>query len=150
EARERREAKEAMDWRGRLTRAQAGDRPGGILRQIAGDIPRTDTPWEKILATRILRAIEPRSEITPTKPSRRWLGVTNAGRIGGYPYEQGILYNRPGAKIAVMIDTSGSIGGDILTRFSAEIDAIHKRTKAELYLVVCDAAVTFTQKIKSG
>lgn len=149
EMREHREAKETLEWHGRLIRAQAGDRPGGILRELDGDVPRVDTPWERILQTFCLQAVQPRSRANPMRPARRWLGVT-LGAGMRIPYECGIQFHAPAAKIAVLIDTSGSISQDLLHRFAGEIQAIARRTGAEIYLVVCDAEVTETKHVPSG
>jgi predicted metal-dependent peptidase len=143
ETRNRREDEETREWRNRLIRAQAGDKPGGILRELAGDLPRVDTPWEKILQTQILQATQPKSIVNPTRPSRHWLSVSRAGRVRNVPYEPGIQFNPPGARIVLVADSSGSMmSQEILLRIAAEMESIAKRTKAELHVIVCDAEVT--------
>ena len=144
------ETDETRRWRQRLERAKAGDRPNGILRQLSGDLPKVDTPWELILRTHVLRATMSRTHVSWERPSRHWLSLSQGGRDHRYPYEAGIVFHSRVAKIVVMVDTSGSIDQDMLNRFAAEIDAIAKQTRAEIHVIVCDADVHGVFKVASA
>lgn len=148
--REEREAEEelARTWNHRLRRAMAGDRPGGLMRSLEGDFPTVTTPWEKILRSQVLKAFSPRSEINTARPSRRWVSTSACGYTTSF--EPAVIHTQPVPRIAVMADTSGSMSGDILKRVAAEIEAIGKRTKAEIYVIVCDAEVHEVVKIAAG
>ena len=142
-------------WASRLARAQAGDRPGGLLRELAGDFPVVKTPWPQILRTFLQDAVMPTTRENFNRPGRRVLSLDSEFFEPSFQSEKGVR------RIGVAVDTSGSIDGKILLRFAGEIEAVQKRTGAELYLVVCDAQVTgeflipaygktFTQRYKAG
>ncbi len=142
--------KRMMDWDQRIARAMAGDKPGGVLHRLAADIPKTDTPWEKVLRSQVLSAILPIPEFDPCRPSKRWIVLSNGGRNLEIPFTRRIKRHRRTAKIAAMIDSSGSITDDILDRFAAELSLIQERTKAELYVIICDAAVQHVALVPAG
>jgi predicted metal-dependent peptidase len=130
-----------MVWRHRLLRAAAGDRPDGVLRRLSGDIPRADTPWERVLRTWAFPALAAGARATRSRPGRRWLAISDGGRDLSVAPEPGIERTSRVPRIAVLADTSGSIPPDLLDRFGAEIAAIARRTGAEVHVFVCDAAV---------
>jgi predicted metal-dependent peptidase len=142
-------------WASRLARAQAGDRPGGLLRELVGDFPVVKTPWPQILRTFLQDAVMPTTRENFNRPGRRVLSLDSEFFEPSFQSEKGVR------RIGVAVDTSGSIDQKILLRFAGEIEAVQKRTGAELYLVVCDAEVTgeflipaygktFTQRYKAG
>ncbi len=142
-------------WASRLARAQAGDRPGGLLRELVGDFPVVKTPWPQILRAFLQDAVMPTTRENFNRPGRRVLSLDSDFFEPSFQSEKGVR------RIGVAIDTSGSIDEKILLRFAGEIEAVQKRTGAELYLVVCDAEVTgeflvpahgktFTQRYKTG
>jgi len=145
----------ARVWASRLARAQAGDRPGGLLRELAGDFPVVRTPWPQILRAYLQDAVMPTTRENFNRPGRRVLSLDSEFFEPSFQSERGVR------RIGVAVDTSGSIDEKILLRFAGEIEAVQKRTGAELYLVVCDAEVTgeflvpahgktFTQRYKAG
>jgi predicted metal-dependent peptidase len=145
----------ARVWASRLMRAQAGDKPGGLLRELAGDFPVVKTPWPQILRSYLQDAVMPTTRENFNRPSRRVLSLDSEFFEPSYQPENGVR------RIGVAIDTSGSIDERILLRFASEVEAVQKRTGAELYVVVCDADVTgeflipaygktFTQRYKNG
>ena len=122
-------------WKERLTRAQAGDRAGGLMREISHDFPEDKVEWEKVLRRLMTQPLLPQTKPNWNRPSRRTLALD-----GDY-WEPG---NRPrdGLPIAgVIVDTSGSIGDKLLTRFAAEIQAIQRRVGCHIYLICADADV---------
>lgn len=142
-------------WKERLLRAQAGDRPGGLMREISQDFPEDKVEWEKLLRRFMTQPLLPQTKPNWNRPSRRTLALD-----GDY-WEPG---NRPrdGMQMAgVVVDTSGSIGNDLLTRFASEIQGIQQRTGCNIYLISADAAVqseqvvrndgkSFKEKVKQG
>ncbi|BCM91225.1 hypothetical protein IAD21_03089 [Abditibacteriota bacterium] len=142
-------------WASRLARAQAGDKPGGLLRELIGDFPVVKTPWPQILRSYLQDAVMPQTRENFNRPGRRVLSLDSEFFEPSFQPEKGVR------RIGVAVDTSGSIDEKILLRFAGEIEAVQKRTGAELYLVVCDAEVTgeflipaygktFTQRYKAG
>jgi len=139
-----------MVWRHRLLRAAAGDRPDGVLRRLSGDVPRADTPWERVLRTWAFPALAAGTRTTRARPGRRWLALSDGGRDLSVAPEPGIERRSRVPRIAVLADTSGSIAPDLLDRFGAEVAAIARRTGAEVHVFVCDAAVQEHAVLRPG
>lgn len=134
-----------QEWAARLEVAQHGDTPGGLLRKVR-DLPVVETPWEHDLRGSVSADIAAKTEESWSRPSRRWLSLH--GSDPDHPYNPGIIA-KPTPRFAVCVDTSGSITQDLYDRFIAEIYAIHRRTGAELVLIVGDAAVESVTTIQS-
>lgn len=128
----------AREWAQRLRQAAAGDRPGGLLRAAAADTRDPGTPWEQVLRRYVVTATAPTTAETWSRPSRRRLAL--GPRV---PWEPGAL-PRPVPRVAVCVDTSGSIDQALFERFVAELEAIQTRTGASVAVIVCDAAVHAT------
>lgn len=134
---------DTRNWNARLTRAAAGDRPGGFMRNALFDLPEVPTPWESHLRRMVTAAVMPTTELTPGKPSRHMLSKTAYGKCKAYriPYEPGSQPKKGIKSIVVCVDTSGSIDDDILKRFCAEIQAIRNKVAANVTIISCDADV---------
>lgn len=142
-------AREAREWRDRLVRARAGDGTNGILRKALADLPKTNTPWEHVLRSKLTRALMPETEETWSRPSRRYMALTSPGEIDWeMPYEQGIAQDKPAMTLAVMVDTSGSIDETLFNRFAAEINSIQARTGATVHVIVSDCQVHGVWELK--
>src|SRR5262249_1057068 len=79
----------------------------------------------------------------PSRPSRRWLALESCLREQegvALPFERGVRSSRTG-RIAIAVDTSGSIDGELLARFAAEVAAVLGQIEPPLRLIVCDAGV---------
>ncbi len=135
------EAEETREWSERLIRAHAGDAEFSMLRTLLADVPRTRTPWEQVLRTRLARTLAPKRDVSWSRPSRSYLA--NQGRAAGrrMPWEPGTSATRAAPRLVVIVDVSGSIDDELLARFAREIDAITRRTESELVLVVGDDRV---------
>lgn len=142
-------------WASRLARAQAGDRPGGLLRGLAGDFPISKTPWPQVLRSFMQDAVLPQSRENWNRPSRRTLAADSD------VFEPATLPEYGIRRAGVVIDTSGSINDELLTRFCAEVGIIQARTGCEIVLISADKEVrtetvvkndgrTFVDKVKSG
>ena len=79
----------------------------------------------------------------PSRPSRRWLALEGdlREREGvDLPFDRSTRFARTG-RIALAVDTSGSIDKSLLKRFAAEVAAVLVQTEPLLRLIVCDADV---------
>ena len=134
---------EEQIWSQRLKRAQAGDRPGGLLREIGHDFPVEIIPWERVLRRLMTQPLLPQTQVNWNRPSRRSLsGGTDFFEPGNRPQD--------GLRMAgVVLDTSGSIDNTLLTRFAREVQSIQTRTGCDIYLISADAAVQTEQRVRN-
>jgi predicted metal-dependent peptidase len=109
----------AKDW---------GNLPAGLARAIDEICAPPKAPWK-----RLLRLFAGRGSRTTLKTSR----LRESTR---FPGEPGIRIKRL-QKVAVAIDTSGSINDELLNEFLAEINGI-ARTGADVTLIQCDCEIT--------
>ncbi len=128
-------------WGSRLKTARGS--LAGILNRLARELPRVKTPWERILRDLLFRHARRKRRPDPSRPARRWLALEGdlRGREGiDLPFERATRAARSG-RIALAVDTSGSIGEPLLKRFAAEVAAVLEQTEPLLRLIVCDADV---------
>jgi predicted metal-dependent peptidase len=127
-------------WNERLKKA-FGRYPAGLER-ILGQLPKVKTPWERVLRSHVARHVGTRSVTDPSRPHRRWLALEPEMREAGMtlPVMPGSL-PRPKARIAVAIDTSGSVSKDLLARFIAEICGIMRQMHVGVRVITIDADV---------
>ena len=130
-------------WASRLSRAQAGDRPGGLLRALSGDFPVSQTPWPQVLRSFMQDATLPQSRENWNRPSRRVLSGASPVFEPATQPEMGIR------RAGVVIDTSGSIDDALLTRFCAEVSAVQRRTGCEIVLLAADSKVQSEVRVKN-
>lgn len=128
---------ETKIWRERIVRAQAGSHPGGVLRRLASDIPRSLIRWELLLREFLNARCLPTTESSWNRPSRRTLSQGDHARF----IESGTERMKGLTRIGVVVDTSGSISDEVLSAFVGEINRIMSATGAETVVVDCDAAV---------
>ena len=130
------------DWARRLQLAR-GVIPG-MLERLAGEIPQVKPPWERVLRNYLYRRIGHRKEIDYSRPTRRWLGLEyemHQHEGVALPFEPDRSRPSKGGRIAIAVDTSGSIDDAVLQRFTGEVAAIMAATSSRVLLVVCDADV---------
>lgn len=146
---------EDMEWgqrvAGALSHGAAAGRGLGAVNTRLADLPRSRTPWERILRGAVGKALGRAARSDWSRPSRRWLAldVDAAARAvprPGYEPSMRALPDRPRA--AVCLDVSASIGEALLKRFAAEIAGIARRTGAELHLVVFDDGVQLQTRVE--
>jgi predicted metal-dependent peptidase len=128
-------------WVERL-RQGFGKHPQGLDRLLR-HLPKTKTPWQKILRSYVARHIGAKHRMDPSRPHRRWLalepvlrdesGVNLALIPGSRPM--------PTARIAVAIDTSGSISKKLLASFLSEIAGIMRQMHVGVRVITIDADV---------
>jgi predicted metal-dependent peptidase len=136
------EAQTAREWRERIERGHAGDAAHSMLRGLLADLPKIKTPWELVLRTRLARGLSQQRALSWSRPARSY--VANQGRMRNgrrMPWEPGWSSNRAVARLAVMIDVSGSIDDGLLTRFSNELAAITRRQEARAVIIIGDDRV---------
>ncbi|MEL6522339.1 MAG: VWA-like domain-containing protein [Pseudomonadota bacterium] len=146
---------EAAEWEQRLDRAMAvGALTRRGLGQLAGDfadIPRTRTPWERILRNLVTKSVTTQPQPAFGRPTSRWLARESDARTDGRPmpgFEPAIAPAPTGrARVAVCIDVSGSISGSTMRRFGGEIGGIARRTGAEIHLVVFDDGIQLSRRL---
>lgn len=144
---------EARNWGNRVKRAAAGDRPGGIMKEIMFDIPITRTPWRHILRKFINDAVMPVTHVQPYRPSRHSIILDSFYKESSSEHPVPFFpafRPKPGIrKIVVVIDTSGSIDDEMCEYFAGEIQTIRKRMGCDLTLITCDTEVHQTIDVRA-
>jgi hypothetical protein len=128
-------------WSSRLKMARGS--LAGIFNRLVRELPRVKTPWERILRDLLHRHARRKRRPDPSRPTRRWLALEGDFRERegvDLPFERATSAARTG-RIALAVDTSGSIDEAILKRFAAEVAAVLQQTEPMLRLIVCDADV---------
>jgi VWA-like domain (DUF2201)/Putative metallopeptidase domain len=128
-------------WSSRLSMARGS--LAGILNRLALELPRVKTPWERVLRDLLPRHAQRKRRRDPSRPTRRWLALEDylRQREGvDLPFECARRASRTG-RIALAVDTSGSVYDALLARFAAEVAAILEKIEPLLRLIVSDAGV---------
>lgn len=130
-----------LDWQQRLSLLR-GTVPQ-LLERLTSEIPRVETPWEQILLSLVQTAFQEETRKNYSRPSRRWLAMER-----DYWFSAGInlpftpdSVKKRGSRLAVALDTSGSIDRELLTRFLAEISALCAFNQQNLVLIISDSTV---------
>ena len=140
---------QVREWSRRLSLAR-GLIPG-VLERLTGEIPQVKTPWERVLRDQLYRRLGRRHLIDFSRPTRRWLGLEHDlhRREGvALPFEPDRTRPGPSGRVAVAVDTSGSIDNTVLARFTGEIASIMAHTASQLLLIVCDAEVHAVEELE--
>ena len=141
-------AQSAADWRNQLLRAmEAGRKAGqgiGQLGAILADLAPATMPWELLLRRLLAVALIERPQPSWRRPAGSWVArMAEADRNGGPApaFEPGHqrMGHRP--RIVIGLDTSSSISAQTLRLFTAEAEAIARRTGAEAHLLSFDEVV---------
>ena len=122
-----------------------------LLRALLADQPRSRTPWEQELRTRLARSLAPKRDLSWSRPSRSYLA--NQGRSGAgrrMPFEPGFSPSQRVPRLVLIVDVSGSIDDGLLQRFTREVEAITRRLETGLVLVVGDDRVRRVQRFEPG
>ncbi len=132
---------EKRNWQQRLS-LMRGSVPE-LLERLAGELPRVETPWEQVFRNVVQTAFQEAIQINYSRPSRRWLALEREYRVQAgvnLPFAPD-KYKKRGTRLAVALDTSGSIDRELLSRFLAEIAALCEFNQRNLVLIIGDAAV---------
>lgn len=115
-------------WKSRLAAAAQAARQAGKLSQsmmrLVDDLLSPQLPWRALLARYMMNAA--RDDYSFQRPSRRE-GEALMPRL----YSQSV-------KVAVALDTSGSVTREELQEFLTEIDALKAQVRADVILHACD------------
>jgi predicted metal-dependent peptidase len=132
---------EKRNWQQRLSLLR-GSLPE-LLERLACELPHVETPWEQIFRSVVQTAFQEATHKNYSRPNRRWLALErDYYRQAGVnlPFVPDSIKKR-GTRLAVALDTSGSIDGELLSRFQAEIVAMCAFNQRNLVLLIGDAAV---------
>jgi predicted metal-dependent peptidase len=132
---------EIRAWDSRLKMARGS--LAGIFNRLVRELPKVKTPWERILRDFLYRHARRKRMPDPSRPSRRWLALESDLREHegvDLPFECAMRAARTG-RIALAVDTSGSVDESLLRRFAAEIASVLEKAEPLLRLIVCDADV---------
>jgi hypothetical protein len=133
---------EIRSWARRLQLARGV--MAGTLEYLVAELPQVKTPWERVLRNYLYHRIATKKFVDYTQPSRRWLGLEYEmyqHEGVALPFEPDRSRPRPGGRIAVAIDSSGSIEDQVLARFGGEVAQIMAQTGSKVLLIVSDAGV---------
>lgn len=117
-----------------------GDVPAGLLSRAERVLAPPAVPWQQVLAAAVRRGAGSRPGDVDTswsRRNRRRRSTFVAGRRVVFPGEI-----RPTPRIAVVRDTSGSMGSGDMSRVSAEVEGIARRIGirgADLLVIDTDA-----------
>jgi predicted metal-dependent peptidase len=135
----------------RLLRGHVQDGAFSMLRALIADLPRSRTPWEQVLRTRLARGLSRKPALSWSRPTRSY--IANQGRGGPgrrLPWEPGFSTAHAAPRLAVIVDVSGSIQNDLMERFAREIEAIARRQESDIVLVIGDDRVRSVAVFKPG
>jgi predicted metal-dependent peptidase len=145
------EAEQARECGERLLRGHLSDGAFSMLRALIADLPRTRTPWQQVLRTRLARALARKPAVSWSRPTRSY--IANQGRSGPnrrLPWEPGFSPTKTVPRLAVIVDVSGSVDAGVIERFSREIEAITRRQEAGLVLIIGDDRVRKVEVFEAG
>lgn len=141
--------REAADWRVRLEQAhRIGRQAGrGIGRATGGlrDLPDPRVPWERHLRGLVARALDAVPRLTHQRPSGTWVAMEAEARRTGRPapvFQPALRRSALRPRLALGLDTSGSVDDDLLRRFAGEIAGVVRRSGAEVHLLAFDDTVS--------
>jgi len=132
---------EKRTWQDRLSLLR-GTMPE-LFKRLAGELPRVETPWEQIFRFLIQTAFQEAIHKNYSRPNRRWLALERDYQsFAGVnlPFSPDTIKKR-GARLAVALDTSGSIDKELLGRFLSEVASLCAFNQRNLVLLIGDAAV---------
>ena len=132
---------EKRNWQQRLSLLR-GSLPE-LFERLVGEMPRVETPWEQIFRFVVQTAFQEATLRNYSRPNRRWLALERdyfAQAGVNLPFTPDTIKKR-GTRLAVALDTSGSIDESLLGRFLAEIAAMCRLNQRNLVLLIGDAAV---------
>jgi len=122
-------------WEKRMERAMSLSGSCKLLRRLGAEVKVSKTPWHLILKRHLLKALSVKIESCFSRPHRR----TTAGVIDYYlPSTQ---RQRTIKEVAFVVDTSGSIGDQDLSRCLREVLSIQRITNSNIRIISADAAV---------
>lgn len=107
------------------------------LERLVEEILAPKVPWKEVLQRFLCQIAH--NDYTWTKPNKRFIHV---------PLYMPSMESIDTGEIVLMVDTSGSIDGEILNQFAAEIQDISGAFKTGFLVLYVDAAVAGVQEIE--
>lgn len=132
---------EKRTWQQRLSLLR-GSVPE-LFERLVKELPRVETPWEQIFRSVVQTAFQEATLRNYSRPNRRWLALERdyKSQTGvNLPFAPDTIKKR-GTRLAVALDTSGSIDEGLLGRFAGEIAAMCHFNQRNLVLIIGDATV---------
>lgn len=114
-----------------------GHMPSSCEELVKAWLKPPSIPWQRVLKTFISNSIKSGMKRSWKRPSRRF-GNTVKGRLPDRTL-----------RLAVAIDTSGSISTEDLQEFCSEIEGIRKNYRSDITIFECDAAIAKTYSLKT-
>lgn len=137
---ERLESEQRMQLAGALQQGiQAGNMPAGLQRLVE-ELLAPKINWREVLAA-YLHESTGRADYSWKTPNRRY---------GSSGFILPSLTKDVGGEIAILGDTSGSIGGDILNMFAAEMNGIVCEANLSSHVVWWDTEVANVEYFEAG
>lgn len=112
-----------------------GTVPAGLDRWANIQLAPAKVAWDRELAAQIRRAsqqVSGMTDFTRGRPNRRQAAYGRVVRASMF---------RPVPEIGIVVDTSGSIGEEVVEIFLAEINGILKASRAKVRVISCDAEI---------
>jgi predicted metal-dependent peptidase len=106
------------------------------LQESVDNLFQTNKSWKNIITNFFNNSIKNESEKTRRKPNRRYGLLLKGKKITRT------------SEIAVIIDTSGSIDGEIANMFFSHINTIWKSTGCKIHIIQADAEVQHVSEYK--
>lgn len=105
------------------------------LERMAMERFAPEVRWEKVLRSRLTSFGVDNANWS--RPHKKYLGIPVAGHPLYLPSRTGTEFGH----VAAVVDTSGSINDDQLSKFLAEINHLLNRGRVTVHLFACDSAV---------
>ena len=127
---------------------QHGTRAADLIEQLRGDLPEPQVPWQTEFRSRTQRHLSRTRAKHHSKPARSVLSQVAMGH-------KSIMWNSgrkrpPIPRAALVIDSSGSVNMDTYKAYLTEVDALIKRTNAEVTVIIADAEIQAIYQIRSS
>lgn len=118
---------------------------GSAIEVLQNDIPEVTTRWETSFRTRTQKHLSRQRVRQPSRPSSRVL-TQEAMKFERIIWSAGRTRPRV-PRVIVVLDSSGSVDARQYLRYLGEVQAMKKRTNAQIFVVVADADVQSVQEI---
>lgn len=122
-----------------------GNMPAMLKRWADESLEPPKVPWQQKLNHAVRRAVNFKAgDGTPrwVRPSRRQNAFGTSSNVPILP-----VYEQPVPQVAIIVDTSGSMGPSDLAACLRECGGVLKAVGAEVQFVACDARVNVFQKV---
>jgi predicted metal-dependent peptidase len=127
-----------------------GSVPGGFLAWAEAEIAPPKVDWR----TKLAKVLKAAMAYRPGAITTTWTGFGRKQAALGYGAGRPLTpkWRAPVPRVAVAVDTSGSMGGgedSPLAQAASEVDGILRATNSSVEFVACDAAVHVAKPVKT-